>query len=236
ISQLPGSRSALTSRSGVTSAARAGTAASATALASRWREIAQCEGMCFLPEYFARLVARMERSEIRGKSLRLLNRRPRITRPQGRPLHPGYRASQSENEQHGLVAHLTQFGRELVAPPCDRAQPGQNRNVLLAAGLERHRRGIEAGADVDLPQRFERGGVIGDECSVGETGEHQPARSCERRAVVGIGAVNTRLDLAGERIGDDDIGLVALDMPERGALPVARLVGQAGIERDLVAG
>src|SRR5262252_10558546 len=55
--------------------------------------------------------------------------------------------SQAEHEQHGLVAHLAQFGRELVAPPRDRAQPSKNRDVLLASGLERHRRGIEAGAN-----------------------------------------------------------------------------------------
>jgi hypothetical protein len=47
----------------------------------------------------------------------------RMERPQEQPRHPGCADSQSEHEQHRLVAHLTQFGRELVTPPRDRAQP-----------------------------------------------------------------------------------------------------------------
>ena len=118
----------------------------------------------------------------------------------------------------------------------DRAQAGHDRDILLAVDLERHRRRVEAGADIDLPQRLHGRVVVGDERAVGEAGEDEAAAGRERAAVLGIGNAHALLDVAGEGIGDDEIGLVALDVPELGALPVAGLGGQLRIERHLVAG
>src|SRR5262245_17378861 len=51
-----------------------------------------------------------------------------------------------EHEQHGLVALLLELGNELMLAARDRAQARQDRDVLLAVDLERHRRRVEAGA------------------------------------------------------------------------------------------
>ena len=67
--------------------------------------------------------------------------------------------SQPEHEQHGLVALLFQLRREHVLAERDAAQARQDRHILLAAGLERHRRRVEAGADIDLPQLLHAGVV-----------------------------------------------------------------------------
>src|SRR5215472_2267387 len=63
----------------------------------------------------------------------------------------GLSRSQAEHEQHGLVAHFAQFRREHMSSFCDRADPGENRDVLFAASLEGHRWRVEARSDIDLP-------------------------------------------------------------------------------------
>src|SRR3982074_1953340 len=73
-------------------------------------------------------------------------------------------ALQSKHEQHGLIALFLELGNELMLAARDRAQAGEDRDVLLAVDLERHRRRVEAGADIDLPQLLHRGVVVGGEC------------------------------------------------------------------------
>src|SRR5262245_66517409 len=94
-----------------------------------------------------------------------------------RPREP---ALQPEHEQYGLVALLLELGNEQMLAAGDRAQPREDRDVLLAVDLERHRRRIEAGADVDLPELLHRRVVVGDERSIGEAGEDQAAAGRER--------------------------------------------------------
>src|SRR5262245_2942336 len=91
-------------------------------------------------------------------------------------------SSQPEHEQHGLVALLLELGDELVLAARDRAQPRQDRDVLLAVDLERHRRRVEAGADVDLPELLHAGVVVGGKGAVGEAGEDEPAARGQRAA------------------------------------------------------
>src|SRR5262249_24056066 len=93
-------------------------------------------------------------------------------------------------------------------------------------------RRVEAGADVDLPELIHGGVVIGGKRAVGEAGEHQSAAGAERTAVIRIGDVHGLLDLADERIGDREVGLVALCLLVGAALPVAGLVAQIGIARE----
>src|SRR5262252_7335597 len=58
---------------------------------------------------------------------------------------------QSEHEQHRLIAHLAKLRRVDEPGPGVAAEPRQDGEVLLAAGLEGHRRRVDAGADIDLP-------------------------------------------------------------------------------------
>ncbi len=70
---------------------------------------------------------------------------------------------QSEHEQHRLVAHLAKLRRVDEPGPGVAAEPRQDGDVLLAAGLEGHRRRVDAGADIDLPQLLKAYVVIGAE-------------------------------------------------------------------------
>src|SRR5258707_15867142 len=70
---------------------------------------------------------------------------------------------QSEHEQHRLVAHLAKLRRVDEPGPGVAAEPRQDGDVLLAAGLEGHRRRVDAGADIDLPHLLKAYVVIGAE-------------------------------------------------------------------------
>jgi len=54
------------------------------------------------------------------------------------------------------MALLAQLRRVDQAAAGNRTRTGDDRHILLAAHLEGHRRGREAGANVDLPQLVER--------------------------------------------------------------------------------
>jgi hypothetical protein len=96
-------------------------------------------------------------------------------------------SSQREHKQHRLVAHLAQFRREDEPALGNLAESRHDGDVLLAAGLECHRRGVEAAPDIDFPQRFEARVVIGDERAIAKAGENQAAGRRQRGAVVRIG-------------------------------------------------
>src|SRR5258708_13041443 len=68
--------------------------------------------------------------------------------------------SQPEHVEHQRVALLLEFRRVDETRPRDRARPRDDRDILLAVDLERHRRRGKARAHVDLPQLVERGVVI----------------------------------------------------------------------------
>src|SRR6266849_2021123 len=141
---------------------------------------------------------------------------------------------QSEYEHHGLVAHLPQFRGQDMPGLRYPAQPRQYDDILLAAGLERHGRRREASADIDLPELLKGRVVVGGKRSVGEAGEDQAARRGDGAAVVRIDRMRLLLDLAGERIDQNQIGFVALNAAERRTeidAPLDRLL----IERDFVA-
>jgi len=118
--------------------------------------------------------------------------------------------SQPEHEQHGLVAHFAKFRRIYERALGNPAKPGQNCDILLAANLKGHGRSVEADTHIDLPKLLKAEIVIGSERSIDEPGEEEPAGRCEGRAVIGILFVDLLLDLAGDRIDDDDVGFVAL--------------------------
>src|SRR3954447_2961355 len=139
------------------------------------------------------------------------------------------RNSKPEHEKHGLVALFFELRRLHVFVECDAAEAGENRDILLAASLERHRRRVEADADVDRPELLHGGVVEGREGAIGEAGEHEATRGDDRAAVVGIGNVRLCLALAGERIDGVEIGLVAL----RGGLHAAAEALGLGAERRI---
>src|SRR5713101_7246890 len=142
--------------------------------------------------------------------------------------------SQPEYEHHGLVAHLPQFRGQDMPGLRYPAQPRQDVDILLAAGLERHGRRREAGADIDLPELLQGRVVVGGKRSVGEAGEDQAARRGDGAAVVRIDRMGLLFYLSGERIDQDEIGLVALDASKRPAEIVA-LLDRLLIERDFIA-
>src|SRR6266849_10985224 len=144
------------------------------------------------------------------------------------------RPLQSEYEHHGLVAHLPQFRGQDMPGLRYPAQPCQDDHILLAAGLERHGRRREAGADIDLPELLKGHVVVGRKRSIGEAGEHQAACGGDGAAVVRIDRMRLLFYLSGERIVQDEIGLVALDASKRPAEIVA-LLDRLLIERDFVA-
>src|SRR5262245_50616036 len=69
--------------------------------------------------------------------------------------------SQPKHVQHGRLPLVAQFWCVDQAAARGRTRTGGEHDVLLAAGLEGHRRGGEAGAEVHLPQQLQRGVVIG---------------------------------------------------------------------------
>src|SRR5262252_1454147 len=78
------------------------------------------------------------------------------------PLNPSYMAflSQPEHVQHRGVALLLDLRRVDQRAPAGGVEAGRDGDVLLPVDLECHRRGVEAGADVELPQFLKRGVVI----------------------------------------------------------------------------
>jgi hypothetical protein len=60
--------------------------------------------------------------------------------------------SEPEHEQHGLIAHISQFRRPGEFVLRDAAQSSRDGDVLLPACFESHRRCVDAAAEVDPPQ------------------------------------------------------------------------------------
>src|SRR5258708_7707077 len=125
----------------------------------------------------------------------------RLRTPSGRwvslrSIHPTYNShvSQPEHVQHRGVALFLDLRRVHERAPAGGVEAGCDGDVLLAAHLERHRRSIEAGADVELPQLLQRGVVIGRHRSVGEADEHQAAGGFPRAADARIAQGDVRPD------------------------------------------
>src|SRR5271165_1183708 len=116
------------------------------------------------------------------------------------------RALQPEYEQHGLVSHLAQLGRQDEPALGNLTQSRHDGDILPAVRLEGNWRGIEAASDIDLPQLLESYVIIGGKRSIAKAREQKAAGCREGGAVVWIGNAHPVLDLAGERIGDDDVG------------------------------
>src|SRR5262249_9724395 len=91
--------------------------------------------------------------------------------------------------------------------------------------------------DIELPQLLHALVVVGDERSVAEPREYEPAGGAERRAEVRIRRAHAFLDLAGEWIGDDDLGFGRREELDPAVQQAAgRAPGRLGRQRDLVAG
>src|SRR5690242_1915981 len=73
----------------------------------------------------------------------------------------------SENEQHRTGLNRLELWSGLDKPlvPCT-ALPGENGDVLLSPGSERHRRCVDATAAVELPQHFECFGIKGHDRAI----------------------------------------------------------------------
>ena len=84
--------------------------------------------------------------------------------------------SQPEHKQHGLVSHVAKLGGQRDPSLGHPAQPGHDRDVLLAAGFEGHRRSIDARPDIDFPQRLKARIVVGDERAVAQARRRLSAR------------------------------------------------------------
>src|SRR5260370_36579683 len=85
------------------------------------------------------------------------------------------------SKQHGLVSHVAKLGGQRDSSLGYPAQPGHDRDVLLAAGLEGHRRSIDARPDIDFPQRLKARIVVGDE-RAGALAREQKASAGLQRA------------------------------------------------------
>ena len=119
----------------------------------------------------------------------------------------------------------------------DAAQAGQNGNILLTVHLEGHWRRVEADADIDLPQLFQRGVIVGDERPIRVGRENHAAGSGKGAAIVRVRHVHLALDLAGERVEGREISLVPVSGPVIGAaFPVACLVAQFWLLGDIYTG
>src|SRR5262249_19916379 len=84
--------------------------------------------------------------------------------------------SQPEHIQHRGVALLLDLRRVDERAPAGGIEAGRDGDILLAVDLECHWRGVEAGADIELPEFLKRRVVIGRDGSVGQSREHQGAR------------------------------------------------------------
>src|SRR5579859_5172734 len=104
--------------------------------------------------------------------------------------------------------------------------------MLLAANLESHGWCREAGADIDLPELFERGVVERRNGAVSQPKEDQSAAGRYRPAVVRVLEMHGFLDLAGHRIDGGQVALVAVGA----AVPALVLAVLGGIDGDLGAG
>src|SRR5215510_609864 len=118
----------------------------------------------------------------------------------------------------------------------DATEPREDRQVLLATGLEGHWWCVEADPDVDRPELFHGSVVESREGAVREAREHEPARGRDRAAVVGIGNVYLCFALAGERIDGVEIGLIALGRRLHAATEARLLVAQRRIAGEIGAG
>src|ERR1700678_1408043 len=106
---------------------------------------------------------------------------------------------QAEDEQHrrrGCVLELGRLRDDVVRLP----RAYQHRDVLLAVYRIGHRRGIDAGADIEAPQLFERFRVVGTERAVDMAEEDEVAGSRQRAGEVSIVEPLARLGLARGRV------------------------------------
>src|SRR5260370_30535388 len=110
--------------------------------------------------------------------------------------------SQPEHKQRGLVSYVARLGGQRDSSLGYPAQPGHDRDVLLAAGLEGHRRSIDARPDIDFPQRLQACIVVGHERAVAQAREQEAAGGCQRGAEVRIGGAHPALYLAPEPVVD----------------------------------
>src|SRR6266853_5026945 len=94
--------------------------------------------------------------------------------------------SEPENVQHGGLALVLELRRVDELGLGRSARPRRDRDILLAANLESHGRCREAGADIDLPELFERGVVERRHGAVSQPKEYQSAAGRHRPAVVGV--------------------------------------------------
>src|ERR1700674_1863102 len=85
--------------------------------------------------------------------------------------------------QHECVALLPELRRIDEPPSGSRARSREDRDILLAVDLERHRRRGKTGADIDLPQLVERGVIERRNGAVQEREKHGPPARRERAAV-----------------------------------------------------
>src|SRR5260370_3591039 len=127
----------------------------------------------------------------------------RLRTPSGRwvslrSIHPTYNShvSQPEHVQHRGVALFLDLRRVHERAPAGGVEAGCDGDVLLAANLERHRRSVEAGADVELPQLLQRRVVIGRHRSVGQADEDEAAGGPHAAADPGSAQVDAFPDLA----------------------------------------
>ena len=124
------------------------------------------------------------------------------------PLRP---LSQSEHEQHRLVAHFAKFRRINESALGGNAKPRHDCKILPAANLKGHGRSVDADADIDLPKLLKVDVVVGSERSIDEACEEEAAGRREGCAAIGIRFAYLLLDLSGERVDNDDVGFVAVD-------------------------
>src|SRR5436853_7934804 len=97
----------------------------------------------------------------------------------------GFR-SECEHVKHGRVSLVLELRRVDELGLGRSAWPRRDRNILLSANLEGHRRRREAGADVDLPELFERDIVKRCNGAVHQTEENKPPTGRKRTAVVRV--------------------------------------------------
>src|SRR5262249_41921979 len=113
--------------------------------------------------------------------------------------------------------------------------PRRDRDVLLAADLEGHRRRGEARADIDLPELLQRRIVERRNRAVHQREEDKPAGGRERTRVVRIIETDGLFDLAGDRVDGGAIRGIAVGGFEWSAVPACGLAVLVGVDRDVLA-